>query len=89
MVFQTWAPFCITLSVIVGDVENDVGIAERGAPSWRGSQRQRSMLTITVSIWRSRFGLLIALTVRSSSTPVGLRSAPSWNLRTASATLAS
>src|SRR5580704_3407870 len=31
------------------------------------------MLTITVSIWRSRFGLLIALMVLSSSTPVGFR----------------
>ena len=30
------------------------------------------MLTSTVSIWRSRFGLLMALTVLSSSTPVGL-----------------
>jgi hypothetical protein len=47
------------------------------------------MLTITVSICLSRFGLFSALTVRSSSTPVALSSTLSWNLRTASATLAS
>ena len=38
------------------------------------------MLTVTMSISRSRFGLLIALTVLSSSTPVGLSSAAGLEL---------
>ena len=71
-VVQTWRAVLHHLQREVGDVEDDIGVAERAAPSWRGSQRQRSMLTSTVSICRSRFGLLMALTVRSSSTPVGL-----------------
>jgi hypothetical protein len=47
------------------------------------------MFTSTVSICLSRFGVLIALTVLSSRMPVTFISAPLWNLRTASATVAS
>jgi len=42
-----------------------------------------------MSILRSFFGPLIARTVALSSTPVAFRLLLAWNLRTASATLAS
>ena len=77
------------LQRVVGDVEDDVGVVELRLAERRGIQRQRSMLTRTVSIWRSRFGEFIALTVWLLRTPVASRPARFWNLRTAAATVSS
>ena len=73
-VVQACWSLCITFSVKSGMLRITWALPIAGAPSWRGSQRQRSMLTISVSMWRSRFGVFIARTVASSSTPVTFRS---------------
>src|SRR6516164_9110677 len=47
-VVQTWAPLCMTLSVKSGSLTSTCAL-----PKSRGYQRQRSMLTMMVSICRS------------------------------------